>query len=540
MRLQDLGTRFADARANAALSRQVQRVEAWLRTLPSEPSLDPVVVFNASTRIQRLSLNAAYSLLAAWGLRAAGRPVIQAVCDRGLGQCPLGTERTNLEKGPPCKHCVRFSRGLFPPSGTEQLTLNDGLSRAVWDQTDNATLPELFQWKGAGLPLGDLVLPTVRWVLRRHDVMDDEPVRRLVRRYLAGAASLAGRLAELFERTRPSAVVLFNGILFPEAVARRVALDRGLRVVTHEVGLQPFSAFFSHEHATFRDVAPEEDRVLTEAEDRRLDAYLAERAEGRFSMAGIRFWPQIAPLPPELEARLANGRPAVAVFTNVVFDTSQVHAHTIYPSMFAWLEDLAGIIDKHPDRTFVLRAHPDEDRPGKESQQSVQAWVRETGLGRKPNVVFIPPEERVSSYELLRRAGLVLVYNSSIGLEAAIAGKAVVLAGRARYSSANAAYTPGSRPEYLRLVEQQLQSAAAEVDGEHARNARRFLHFELYRASLDFSPFLRERRGFPGMVEWTPFDPAELARWEPLRVVVRGVLEGTPFIASPVGTPTPE
>ncbi len=108
------------------------------------------------------------------------------------------------------------------------------------------------------------------------------------------------------------------------------------------------------------------------------------------------------------------------------------------------------------------------------------------------------------------------------------------------YTAAKAAYTPGTRSEYLVQVDRLLETGQPLAPGDHARNARRFLHFELYRASLDFSPFLRERRGFPGMVEWTPFDPEDLARWEPLRVVVRGVLEGTPFIASPVGTPTPE
>ena len=44
----------------------------------------PVVVFNASTRLEYMSQNGAFSLLTAWGLRLAGIPVIHFVCQRGM------------------------------------------------------------------------------------------------------------------------------------------------------------------------------------------------------------------------------------------------------------------------------------------------------------------------------------------------------------------------------------------------------------------------------------------------------------------------
>ena len=532
MRVQDLGTRLLDARANAAVSRQLRRVEDHLRACPPSPGARPVVVFNASTRIHRLSLNAAFGLLAAWGVRLAGHPVIHAFCDRGQLQCPLGTNRLALSQPPPCRHCAAFSRRLFPFNLAMPMPLEDPVVSTTLAGLADASMDALARWEASGLPLGELVLPTVRWVLRRHDLPDDESVRALVRSYLASAASLAARWRTLLDRLNPEAVVVFNGVMFPEAVARQVALAQRIRVVTHEVGLRPYSAFFSHEMATFREVTPEEGRSLTPEEDRRLGEYLANRAAGQFSMAGIRFWPEMTPLPDDLQARLAgDGRPVV-VFTNVVFDTSQVHANTLYPSMFAWLEDLRGVIDRHPDRTFILRAHPDEDRPGKESQQSVAAWVRATALDRRPNVAFLPPAERVSSYELMTRAELVLVYNSSIGLEASIAGRPVLCAGRARYTGADAAYTPATRDEYVNRLETLLVSPEA-PPSRHAANARRFLHFELYRASSDFSSLLKERPGFPGMVEWTSFEPEALSHSKPLDVVVRGVLRGEPFHLPP-------
>lgn len=198
--------------------------------------------------------------------------------------------------------------------------------------------------------------------------------------------------------------------------------------------------------------------------------------------------------------------------------------------MFAWLEDVRSAIERHPERLFVLRAHPDEDRPGKESRQTVQAWLEASRLDRRPNVVFIPPQQAVSSYELLRSASLVLAYNSSVGLEAVIAGLPVLCAGRARYDQVDAALLPASRQAYLASLEGLLTREPPAPPADRAERARRFLDFELYSASLDFSDFLAERRGHQGMVEWRDFEPAALLRSPDLQVVVRGIVDGSPFV----------
>ena len=528
MRLRDLQTRVDDERSMRRLRRQIDRVESYLEARPERGGVSPVLSFNASTRIHRLSLNAAFGRLAAWGVRAAGTPVRHVVCEAGLLQCPLGTQRLRLEAGPPCGPCMRFSRTLFREQ--DVLPLFPPIETASVEDLALARLDQLASWQFRGYALGELVLPSLRWVLRRHDLEDTPAVRNLFLRYLASAAHVVLRFETLLTELRPRALVVFNGIMFPEAAARAVFLRAGLPVVTHEVGLRPMSAFFSHGHATFRQVEPEEGGELSPAQARRLDAYLQDRFNGRFSMAGIRFWPEMRPLPEGMRRRLEAEGPAVLVFPNVVFDTSQIHANNLYPSMFAWLEDIRQAMQRHPERLFVLRAHPDENRPGKEAQQSVAQWVVASGVDRLRNVVFLGPSEQVSTYDLFRLGSMVLVYNSSVGLEASIAGLPVLCAGRARYSQAGAAFQPGSREGYRETLEGWLVAGEVQPGKDHADRARRFLDFELFRASLDFSPFLRDRAGYPGMVEFLPFDPAELNRSADLDVIVRGILDGAPFV----------
>ncbi|MEI8132529.1 MAG: hypothetical protein WCG34_08850, partial [Leptolinea sp.] len=44
----------------------------------------PVVIFNASTRLGGVSLNAAYALLTGWALQLEGIPVVHFICQRGM------------------------------------------------------------------------------------------------------------------------------------------------------------------------------------------------------------------------------------------------------------------------------------------------------------------------------------------------------------------------------------------------------------------------------------------------------------------------
>ncbi len=76
-----------------------------------DPTQRPVVVFNASTRLTGLSLNAAFSLLTGWSLRLAGVPVVHFVCQSGLQPCVLGTSREDYTQ-PAALH--RLHRPIQP------------------------------------------------------------------------------------------------------------------------------------------------------------------------------------------------------------------------------------------------------------------------------------------------------------------------------------------------------------------------------------------------------------------------------------------
>jgi hypothetical protein len=494
-----------------------------------DPNSNPVIFFNASTRIHRLSLNAAFSMLAGWGLRLRGTNVLNLLCDWGMEQCILGTAWEDLSKPPPCKQCLKFSSLLFPAERVIRLR-RDHPAWADLPDISNTSLEQLIAYSFKDYPLGKICLAGLQWAMRKTNLEDRPAIRSVFHQYLKSAAFLVLRFEEIFSGLKPQALVVFNGIFYPEAVAREVAARQGIPVVTHEVGLRPYSAFFSHQHATFRQVDIPDGFELTEVENERLDEYLEDRFSGRFSMAGIEFWPKLESTPDWLNAKIGMFKNMVVVFTNVIFDTSQIHANAVFKDMFEWLDGLVEFIREHPDYLFIIRAHPDEDRDGKHSRESVSDWIRRVDLLSQNNVAFIEPSEYVSSYELIERSTLVLVYNSSIGLEASIMGKRVVCAGKARYTQANTVFFPDTIGSYWITLEELIKDRDSKSPADFRSNARKLLHIESFQACLEFTRYLKPDPVLPGMVVFSEFDPAQLKTDPVLDVIRNGILETRPFI----------
>ncbi len=514
----------------ASLARQVARKEP-------QPSGAPVVFFKASTGIDDLSWNSGFHLLTSWAFRLQGIPVVYFSCDSGMSHCILGTNRDNPQKEPPCKSCVYQSKTLY--KNVQTFKRSDVQTSALWFNyqrnsqlaiaISNLSIPDLMTFEWQTIPLGALCLPGLRWVLRIHHLNDDENTRYLLREYILSAWNVAQKFDVLLEQTQPRAVLVFNGQFFPEATARYMALKRGIRVTTHEVGFQPATAFFTEGEATASPIPVPDTFEMNDEQNAKLDAYLAKRFQGDFTMAGIKFWADMKGLDESFLQKASGFKQIVPIFTNVIFDTSQPHANTVFEDMFDWLDLVLEEIKLHPETLFVIRAHPDEGRVRKSSRETVEGWVSSRSVDKEPNVIFISPKETLSSYELILKSKFVMVYNSTIGLEAAIMGAAVLCAGKARFTQYPTVFFPQTIEDIRSKLKEFLAADAIDIPLEFKRNARRFLYYQLFRTSLPFGEFL-EPSVRTTQTRLKSFALEQLIRSESVKVIKDGVLDGGDFL----------
>lgn len=489
----------------------------------------PVIFFNASTRLQAMSQNAAYSYLTSQALRLQGVPVIQFACEAGLSRCTLGSNRDNVDQTPPCQKCIAQSESVFQNVSTRWFTYSS--DPALESAIKNKALSELCDLVYEGAPIGFWAVNTLRWVLRRHHLAEDTATLVFMKHFILSGWNVYQQFSQLVDEVHPQAVVVFNGMFFPEAAARFVCEQHGIRVITHEVGMRPFTAFFTTGEATAYPIHISPEFQLTPAMNKHLDDSLSERFQGNFSMAGIRFWPEMNGLDASFLEKARQFKQIVPIFTNVIFDTSQVHANILFTDMFVWLDNVKSVIERHPETLFVIRAHPDEFRSGKEARESVQGWVKQYKVDQLLNVVFVDSQEFISSYDLIQRAHFVMVYNSTIGLEAGLMGKAVLAGGKARFTQLETAYLPKTLADYNQLLEKLLTSAEIEVPVEFQVNARRFLYYQLYISSLPFESFLQEDGVWKGYVTLKDFPISALTPEfsETVKTLLDGILQGKPF-----------
>jgi len=536
-----LSLRLAGLQNKRRITHLARQVAANAHT---DPEKRPLIVFNVSSRLTGLSLNASFSSLTAWSLRLAGTPVIHIACQAGMKHCTLGTNRDDYRTPPPCESCIAQSRLLCEGADIrwfnyqEDPILADTLAHLGIEELSNFEYPiqlSAHAPQQTTISLGALVLPSIRWALRRHNLPDDEDTRYLLRTYILSANSIAKQFAKILEEINPPAVVIFNGSIYPEATARWVTKEMGIRAITHEVGFQHLSTYFTDGEATAYPIQIPEDFDLNDEQNSRLDAYLEERFQGKFTMAGIRFWPEMRGLDEAFLDKASRFQQIVPVFTNVAYDTSQVHASVVFPDMFSWLDQILKIINSHPETLFVIRAHPDEMRSGtaKLANESVADWVTANEVDALPNVVFIDPLEYVSSYELIHRSKFVIVYNSSIGLEATLLGKVVVCGGKARYTQIPTVYFPHSQSGFREQVGKFLSEDSIAMPPEFQRNARRFLYFQLFRTSLPLTDFLDTipRQGFVKLrrFSWEKLSPENSTT---MRIIFNGITNGEPFLTN--------
>lgn len=471
------------------------------------PEEKPVIFFNASTRLEYMSQNGAFSLLTSWGLRLAGVPVTHFVCQRGMSRCMLSSTERNYFEVMPCDKCMGLSDAAFADADVQGFTYSQDANLA--DELSGLSVEQLAVFNYEEILYGEIVLPSVRWCKRRHTLEDDETTRTLFTEFILSAYNIRREFEALLDQSKPRAVVLFNGLMYPEAVAKLAAQERGIPVVMHEVGYQSYSAFFTTGEATAREIELDEDFQLTEAQEARLRKYLEQRFSGSFTMAGIQFWPEMSKLDEGFLEKASRFKQIVPVFTNVIFDTSQPHANVVYEHMFAWLDDLLTVMKAHPETLFVIRAHPDEMRMGKASHETVKQWVENNQVDQVENVVFIHSEEFISSYELIERSKFMIVYNSSIGLEGALLGKAVLCGGEAWYARFPTVFFPKTPVAFRQQVEELLNVEEVEVPEEFQVNARRLLYYQNYQAALPFDDYL-EKHNLRGFVRFKSFDATQL------------------------------
>jgi hypothetical protein len=127
--------------------------------------------------------------------------------------------------------------------------------------------------------------------------------------------------------------------------------------------------------------------------------------------------------------------------------------------MADWLTSTVGLFASRPEVQLVVRVHPGELLGAGHPSAEI---VREALPDLPRHVIVVPPESKVNTYDLIELAHVGLVYTTTVGMEMAMSGVPVIVAGQTHYRGKGFTYDPQSRDEYVEMVADRLERPAGQ------------------------------------------------------------------------------
>jgi len=384
----------------------------------------------------------------------AGDEVAHLYCNCGMLAC----EDNVYHDIRICRECVATKRAgllLLNPRVSSQSFLNQ--FAAIRDElstvkTEFDSVDRMKEYRLGGFDIGWAVLSSII-SLRR----DPEPFlaesKTLVAKLAISAWSIYCSVQNHLEHYPVNRVYVFNGRLATCRAVLRACQSRGIPCWIHERGHD-----VSH-YELYENVMPV-DRAYTENEVRRCwmkaglgsnrkeiaEAYFHGRAKGV-----VQSW--YSYVSNQKEGALPLGWDP-AKRNIVIFNSSEDECasigdewrHTLYSGQLDGIRKVVESLGAHArDMHVYLRMHPNLIGVDNANTRALRQ-LRGAGF------TFIPDDDPVSTYALIKNADKVLTFGSTVGIEAVFWGKPSILAGPSFYTNLGGTYNPTSHEELVAMT----------------------------------------------------------------------------------------
>lgn len=176
--------------------------------------------------------------------------------------------------------------------------------------------------------------------------------------------------------------------------------------------------------------------------------------------------------------------PVVMLATNVLGDSLTLGRNTFTKSMSEWIIRTIQYFIERPEVQLVIRIHPGEALV---THGTILEMIRRTLPQLPEHIKLIEPLDEVNTYDLMDVADLGLVYTTTVGLEMALRGIPVVVAGKTHYRNRGFTHDPGTWVDYFKLLNRLLENIKANrLSEDQVGLAWKYTYLFFFRYQLPF------------------------------------------------------
>ena len=359
-----------------------------------------------------------------------------------------------------CKRCVtKFKKGIRW-LGNDRVTVREFQCLteeqqkvvAALSASSFPTIDELKKFTVDGADIGLAVVGSIISFLREPKP-DLRQHQTLFTAYLQAAVMAFLSIRNQLSAIKPDAFVLFNGRFVELRAALYASKVLGIPTYVHERAgvLKRYSLLYNSSPHSIATIKTTIDAVYAESslseEEKKIIAF--EWYSERRSNKAQSWYSFTAKQREGLLPDFAQDRLNLVIF-NSSEDENESFADWRNPFYTEQNEGIKRIVaDLSGDQRFkvFLRVHPNLRNVNNSQTKTIQQLEE-----LFPSLTVIPADSPVSTYGILDTCDIVLVFGSTIGIEAVYSGKPSFLMGRAFYDEMGCCVTPTSHEDLMKLL----------------------------------------------------------------------------------------
>lgn len=412
----------------------------------------------------------------AGALRLRGNKVHAVICDGVFSAC-MRREITDQVPIPDwsksCDTCKKECAKVLDIMGIPFSYIGEHVNQDVLSELRKKSLKVAWENLSGlsfqGLNIGNNVRSAVLRFLKGFEIPNDES---LVQEYAFSGLVCAAASKRIIEKTQPSRIFMSHGTYVDWGPALHTALAKKVPVTAWMASYLPACFYFRHVedgvHIDFHNMSIKawdeiKNRSFTNQKNKRLSQFLEGRytRDTSFDMKRFKLFTGAGK---ELRHKYQFDltKPLWGVMAHINWDSVSDYSPMIYESFNQWMNDTIHIIKNIRDVQWVIKVHPAESWDNPES--GVEFLIKKYFPNLPEHVRVLPAEENISPLDFFNMVdGGVTVYGTS-GLELALHGKPIILAGDAHYGKKGFTYDANSKEHYRELLSQVTQIPSLDED----------------------------------------------------------------------------
>ncbi len=400
----------------------------------------------------------------AMALKMRGNKVKMILCDGVYKACAKRVDFPDVEMkdwGKYCPSCIRQNSQLFDRLGLDYSYISELVSesetRELRGIADSVTLQNFRELRYNGLEVGSHLVSAM---MRHTKGGSFEGLDDLLKEYAFAVLVNAAASAKAIQSFRPDRIYMSHGIYADWGPALSEALNAHIPVTSYICCYLTGHFFFgtvSKHDETFLNISDEswekiKQQKLTEKNIYRVEHFLDQRYMHNVTrdMHGLlknykgdreHFLQKYG---------LSKDKPVWGIMTHINWDAASDYFPMLHNSFDDWLHETIEAIWNITDVQWLIKIHPSEinDNP----LTGCQKYIENNFPELPGHIKILKMDDDISPldfYSLLN--GGVTVMGTG-GLELALQGKPVILAGKAHYSGKGFTLDPETKDEYRELL----------------------------------------------------------------------------------------